>query len=74
MRHNSRDELRPARDLDSEGSDVSEALVDPRTGNYRNVVDPWHEGMEVRRGSAPMRLDLKHGFVLSIVRLMPGPG
>ena len=55
-------------------SDSSEAepdsLIDTETGRY-HVQDAWTESLDVQRGAAPMRLDLKHGFHKHIVSVLP---
>ena len=51
-------------DSDSTLSDV----WDERTQQYR-VTDTWNPDMEVTRGSAARRLDMRHGFLLHIVSL-----
>ena len=42
-------------------------MIDSQTGRY-HVEDAWSESLDVQRGAAPMRLDLKHGFHKHIVR------
>ena len=40
-----------------------------REGRY-NGRDGWHEGMEVERGMSRQRIDLQHGFMRDIVRVL----
>ena len=51
----------------SDSSDSEHRLIDSQTGRY-HVEDAWSESLDVQRGAAPMRLDLKHGFHKHIVR------
>jgi len=44
-----------------------------RDGNYLGLLQQsaWSQGLEVERGKSRQRLDMRHGFVKSIVRRPP---
>ena len=51
---------------DSDSSEAEGELVNSQTGRYQ-LQDAWSESLNVERGSAPVRIDLKHGFHKHIV-------
>ena len=53
---------------ESETSEAEPELLNAHTGRYRSQDDAWNEALDVQRGSARMRLDLKHGFHKHIVK------
>ncbi len=56
---------------EAQGQAEASGVYDEVSGQYRNSNASWDAGMEVERGQSRHRLDLSHGFMRNIVRVLP---